>query len=39
MSTADFILDLASADVSSKMRSGEESRRFLVDCSEAFLAR
>ncbi|KAK9815539.1 hypothetical protein WJX72_005401 [[Myrmecia] bisecta] len=38
INTADFILDLASADVSTKKLSGDECRRHLIACSEKFLA-
>eukprot|EP00884_Botryococcus_braunii_P016367 jgi/Botrbrau1/3413/Bobra.0337s0046.1 len=34
---ADFILDLASSDVALGKRSGEESRQFLIECSERYL--
>ncbi|KAK9839571.1 hypothetical protein WJX84_010569, partial [Apatococcus fuscideae] len=36
---ADFILDLASADVTKSSRTGEESRQFLIQCSEAYMLR
>jgi ABC-type multidrug transport system ATPase subunit len=37
VNAADFILDLASGEVSSKTRNGETSRRHLVALTEAFL--
>ncbi|WPT14308.1 ABC transporter G family member 9 [Picochlorum sp. SENEW3] len=37
MNAADFILDLASAQVSSKGRNGEDSTKYLIDCTEYFL--
>eukprot|EP00887_Chlorella_sp_A99_P001388 scaffold8.g1388.t1 len=44
VNVADFILDLASGDVvkmtgEEEEQSGEESRRYLIECSEAFLRR
>ncbi|KAK9821260.1 hypothetical protein WJX74_004512 [Apatococcus lobatus] len=36
---ADFILDLASADVTKINRDGEQSRQFLIKCSEAYMQR
>ncbi|KAI3436788.1 hypothetical protein D9Q98_006199 [Chlorella vulgaris] len=38
-SLADFILDLASADVSNPERDGEQSRLYLIDTAEAYLRR
>ena len=37
VNAADFILDLASGEISSKMRNGETSRRHLVALTEVFL--
>ena len=37
VNAADFILDLASGEISSKTRNGEASRRHLVALTEAFL--
>ncbi|KAL4542047.1 hypothetical protein Ndes2437B_g06366 [Nannochloris sp. 'desiccata'] len=37
VNAADFILDLASGEISSKTRNGETSRRHLVALTEAFL--
>eukprot|EP00889_Picochlorum_renovo_P008693 jgi/Picre1/35723/NNA_003183.t1 len=37
MNAADFILDLASAQISSKGRNGEDSTKYLIDCTEYFL--
>ncbi|KAL6781161.1 hypothetical protein ACKKBG_A10055 [Auxenochlorella protothecoides x Auxenochlorella symbiontica] len=40
VNAADFILDLASADVSTEGgRDGEETRKYLVSCSELFMAK
>ena len=38
VNAADFILDLASGDVASGGRGGEESRALLEACAERFLA-
>jgi len=37
VNAADFILDIASGEVPSKLRNGENSRRYLVALTEAFL--
>ncbi|CAL8462005.1 g1536 [Coccomyxa elongata] len=39
VNVADFILDLASADVSAPGRNGEDSRKYLIRASERFLTR
>ena len=38
INAADFILDLASGDVSTKKISGAESREHLIACAERFLS-
>ena len=38
INAADFILDLASGDVSTKKISGAESRQHLIACAERFLS-
>lgn len=38
VNAADFLLDLASGEVSSKLRDGEHSRRHLIAITEAFLS-
>lgn len=38
INAADFILDLASGDVSTKKVSGPESREHLIACAETFSA-
>lgn len=38
INAADFILDLASGDVSTKKISGADSRLHLINCAERFLS-
>ncbi|KAL0032350.1 hypothetical protein WJX79_006390 [Trebouxia sp. C0005] len=39
VNVADFILDLSSADVYTEGRDGEESRMYLISCTETYLAK
>lgn len=39
VNVADFILDLSSADVYTESRDGEQSRTYLISCTENYLAK